>query len=214
MFSCRQSRSTFDTTETNREIGPVIIDFNAIQTKVNLKYDTLQKAIVQQFGTRLGEDISDFFTNVSKARTELEQQSLEIATTAEAVTFITYVQGLKRKIKAWERSVDVYRDGQKILERQRYQFPSNWLYTDNIDGEWGAFNEILKRKDGTIQTQVSNLCHIENIRFSVITNDYKSCSHTDQSDDTHFHGYEVDSIVAKNTFLNLLKNISSFNSLL
>ena len=154
MFFFRQSRSTFDTTETKREIGPVIIDFNAIQTKVNLKYDTLQKAIVQQFGTRLGEDISDFFTNVSKARTELEQQSLEIATTAEAVTFITYVQGLKRKIKAWERSVDVYRDGQKILERQRYQFPSNWLYTDNIDSEWGAFNEILKRKDGTIQTQV------------------------------------------------------------
>ena len=64
------------------------------------------------------------------------------------------MQGLKRKIKAWERSVDVYRDGQKILERQRYQFPTNWLYTDNIDGEWGAFNEILKRKDGTIQTQV------------------------------------------------------------
>ena len=65
------------------------------------------------------------------------------------------MQGLKRKIKAWERSVDVYRDGQKILERQRYQFPTNWLYTDNIDGEWGAFNEILKRKDGTIQTQVT-----------------------------------------------------------
>lgn len=66
---------------------------------------------------------------------------------------------MKRKIKAWERSVDVYRDGQKILERQRYQFPTNWLYTDNIDGEWGAFNEILKRKDGTIQTQVTILPH-------------------------------------------------------
>ena len=62
LFCCRQSRSTFDTTETKREIGPVIIDFNAIQTKVNLKYDTLQKAIVQQFGTRLGEDISDFYS--------------------------------------------------------------------------------------------------------------------------------------------------------
>lgn len=155
----KQSRTTFDTTETNREFGPIVVDFNAIQNKVNLKYDTLQKAIVQQFGTRLGEDISDFFTNVSKARTELEQQSLEVATTAEAVTFITYVQGLKRRVKAWERNVDIYRDGQKILERQRYQFPSNWLYSDNIDGEWGAFSEILKRKDGAIQTQVSTLQH-------------------------------------------------------
>ena len=92
-YSYRQTRATFDTTETRREFGPIIVDFNAIQTKVNLKYDTLQKAIVMQFGSRLGEDISDFFSQVSKARSDLEQQSLEVATTAEAVTFITYVQG-------------------------------------------------------------------------------------------------------------------------
>ena len=40
------------------------------------------------------------------------------------------------------------------MEKQRFQFPSNWLYADNVDGEWGAFNEILKRKDSSIQTQV------------------------------------------------------------
>jgi dynein heavy chain 1 len=27
---------------------------------------------------------------------------------------------------------------------------------DNIEGEWGAFNEIIKRKDSSIQTQVRN----------------------------------------------------------
>ncbi|XP_065684969.1 cytoplasmic dynein 1 heavy chain 1 isoform X1 [Hydra vulgaris] len=155
----KASRHTFDTAETFKEFGPIIIDFNAIQTKVNLKYDTLQKAVVQQFGTRLGEEISDFFVNVSKARSDLEQQSLEVASTAEAVTFITYVQGLKRKIKLWEKSVMEFREGQKILERQRYQFPTFWLYSDNVDGEWGAFNDILKRKDSAIQNQISTLQH-------------------------------------------------------
>lgn len=151
---CRMSRAHFDTTESMKEYGPIIVDFNAIQGKVNLKYDSLQKAIVQQFGGKLGDEMNDFFTNVSKARTDLEQQSLDVATTAEAVSFITYVQGLKRKMKTWEQNVDVFRDGQKLLERQRYQFPSNWLYSDNVDGEWSAFNDILKRKDGAIQTQV------------------------------------------------------------
>jgi dynein heavy chain 1 len=28
---------------------------------------------------------------------------------------------------------------------------------DNIDGEWGAFNEIIKRKNSSIQTQVATL---------------------------------------------------------
>lgn len=50
-----------------------------------------------------------------------------------------------------------YQGGQKLLERQRYQFPTNWLYVDNIDGEWGAYNEIMKRKDGAIQQQVRRI---------------------------------------------------------
>lgn len=51
----------------------------------------------------------------------------------------------------------MYKEGQRILERHRFQFPSNWMYSDNIDGEWGAFNDILKRKDSSIQTQVASL---------------------------------------------------------
>ena len=51
----------------------------------------------------------------------------------------------------------MYKEGQRILERQRFQFPATWLYSDNIEGEWGAFNDIIKRKDGSIQTQVASL---------------------------------------------------------
>ena len=48
----------------------------------------------------------------------------------------------------------MYKEGQRILERQRFAFPPSWMYVDNIEGEWGAFNDILKRKDSSIQTQV------------------------------------------------------------
>ena len=51
----------------------------------------------------------------------------------------------------------MYKEGQRILERQRFQFPSNWLYSDNVDGEWGAFNDIIRRKDSSIQSQVASL---------------------------------------------------------
>lgn len=36
----------------------------------------------------------------------------------------------------------------------RFQFPTQWLHVDNIEGEWSAFNEIMRRKDSSIQTQV------------------------------------------------------------
>lgn len=41
-----------------------------------------------------------------------------------------------------------------ILKHFRFQFPPQWLHVDNIEGEWSAFNEIMRRKDSSIQTQV------------------------------------------------------------
>lgn len=58
---------------------------------------------------------------------------------------------------AWEKQVEVYKEGQRILERQRFQFPNSWLHVENLEGEWDAFNEIIKRKDSSIQTQVASL---------------------------------------------------------
>ena len=48
----------------------------------------------------------------------------------------------------------MYKEGQRILERQRFQFPAGWRHSDNIEGEWSAFNDILRRKHDSIQTQV------------------------------------------------------------
>ena len=51
----------------------------------------------------------------------------------------------------------MFRGGEKILDRQRYQFPPAWVYVDNVEGEWGAFNEIMKRKDSAMQSQIGSL---------------------------------------------------------
>ena len=151
----KKSRTIFDTTETRKEFGPVVIDYGKVQSKVTLKYDSWHKEVLGKFGTLLGNEMAQFHTHVSKSRNELEQQSLEAGSTSDAVGLITYVQSLKRKMKAWEKQVETYKEGQRILERQRFQFPNQWLHVDNIEGEWGAFSEIIKRKDNSIQTQVS-----------------------------------------------------------
>nr|CAD7423028.1 unnamed protein product [Timema monikensis] len=122
----KKTRTTFDTSDTRREFGPVVIDYAKVQSKVSLKYDSWHKETLGKFGSLLGNDMSQFHTQVSKSRSELEQQSIEAASTSDAVTFITY-------------------------------FPNSWLHVDNIEGEWGAFNEIIKRKDSSIQTQVASL---------------------------------------------------------
>ncbi|KAG6918668.1 hypothetical protein DXG01_012485 [Tephrocybe rancida] len=79
------------------------------------------------------------------------------SSTAAAVTFITFVQDLKKKTKAWGPMIDLCANGEKTLERFRYQFPDDWLYSDQLRGEWSAYNEILKRKNDSIQEQLAGL---------------------------------------------------------
>lgn len=76
------------------------------------------------------------------------------SSTAAAVTFITFVQDLKKKTKAWGPMIELCANGEKTLERFRYQFPDDWLYSDQLRGEWSAYNEILKRKNDSIQEQL------------------------------------------------------------
>lgn len=44
---------------------------------------------------------------VFQSRSDLEQQSIETDSTSDAVTFITYVQSLKKKMKIWDKKVEV-----------------------------------------------------------------------------------------------------------
>ena len=50
--------------------------------------------------------------------------------------------------------IELCASGEKTLERFRYQFPDDWLYSDQLRGEWSAYNEILKRKSDSIQEQL------------------------------------------------------------
>lgn len=153
----RKTRSTFDTTEVSRSFGSLTIDYDQVQTKVNAKYDQWQHEILTKFASRLGTRIRDVHGEIEKARRDLEGQSLEASSTAQAVQFITIVQTCKRKVKAWGPEVETFRQGQTTLVRQRYQFPNDWVDVERVDSEWTALNELLARKAKIVQDQTDAL---------------------------------------------------------
>ena len=153
----KKARATVDNTSTRKAFGPIVVIYSMVQAKVNNKYEMWHKEIIVRFGKLLNNSMIDFHASISRSRGELENHSVEASSTAEAVGFIIFVQNLKRQLNSWDSSIDLFRSGQTILERQRYQFPSGWLYMEHLEGEWSAFSEILKRKDQAIQTQVATL---------------------------------------------------------
>jgi dynein heavy chain 1 len=50
---------------------------------------------------------------------------------------------MKRNMQPWDKKMERYKAGQKLLNTQRFQFPPEWLWIDIIENEWSAFKQIL-----------------------------------------------------------------------
>jgi dynein heavy chain 1 len=157
LHEIKRSRTTFDNTDTKKDFGPIVIRYGQVQANVNNKYDYWHKDILYNFGIRMGEAMKIFHSKISTMRIELESQSIETATTAEAVSFILKLQDIKKNLTKWEGDMDVFKAGQDLLTRQRFQFPSDWLEYDMVEGEWNAFNELINRKTTEINNEIPAL---------------------------------------------------------
>ncbi|KAL6836714.1 dynein heavy chain, N-terminal region 1 domain-containing protein [Trichoderma sp. SZMC 28015] len=149
----RKVRTTFDTQEVSRSFGHITIDYDQVQTKVNAKYDQWQQEILIKFANRLGNRMRDINAEIEKARKNLEGQSSDTSSTAAAVLFITAVQSCRRNAKLWAPEIDMFRQGQSTLVRQRYPFPNDWLHIEQIESQWEALKEILEKKSKIMEEQ-------------------------------------------------------------
>ncbi|RMZ76007.1 hypothetical protein DV738_g5168, partial [Chaetothyriales sp. CBS 135597] len=153
----RQARSTFDTSAVQKDFGNVTVDYEQVQSKITQKYDQWQYDVTSRFGALLGARMSELFTDLKRSRAELESQSLEASSTAQAVAYITTVQQAKRNLALWAPEIDIFKQGQTTLSRQRYNFPNDWLPPNQISDEWDAFTDILSRKSKLVEDQTDAL---------------------------------------------------------
>lgn len=153
----RKARSTFDTSESHRTFGNVVIDYDQVQSKVNQKYDQWQQDVLQRFASRLNERMREVYADLERSRRDLEGQSLESSSTAQAVSLITSVQQCKRKVLAWEPEIDTFKKGETTLDRNRYIMPQDWLFVGTVTHEWDILNDILTRKLKIVEEQADAL---------------------------------------------------------
>jgi dynein heavy chain 1 len=150
LIDVRKSRDVFDTSRSIKEFDYLTIDYGHVQTKVNAQYDQWQRELINKFSNILHQRYTEFLENVKKVRNGLEKTIFgkEIADLLNAVLF---VYECNENSKEWSTLLPIFHEGQRILERQRFVFPSSWIFFDQIKGEWSAFGEILNRKFHSLQ---------------------------------------------------------------
>jgi dynein heavy chain 1 len=148
-----KNRSTFDTSDVAKEFGHLTVKYEQVQNKVNSRFDQWQQEILVKFAGLLGGRMNLLYSEIAEARKDLEGQALEASSTQQAVTFITTVQTCRRRAKAWATDVELFRQGETTLRRQRRLPQKDWLSMEQIDNEWAALTQVLERKTRIVEEQ-------------------------------------------------------------
>lgn len=147
----KDGRTTFDNSDTEQFFGSIRVNYRTVQNKINNKYDQWHKEILNQFGKTLKDSIEDFNSTLEQARAKLER--INFSSGADIVVGISDLQFAKRNLRQWNESLTHFKEGEKLLNRQRYHFPDNWMYFDQLEGRWIVFKQIYTQKTADFDKQ-------------------------------------------------------------
>ncbi|KAK9454647.1 dynein heavy chain, N-terminal region 1-domain-containing protein [Dipodascopsis uninucleata] len=153
----RQVRNTFDTRESSKDFGTLIIEYEQIQARINAKYDSWQHDLFSHFAELLSSRMKELFAELERFRSNFEARTLDMSSTKRAISFIILVQEANSKSDSWAENIQLFRNGQIVLTRSRFQFPSDWMFVDQLDLEWSSLKDLLSKRNSAVNEQIDNL---------------------------------------------------------
>lgn len=97
-----------------------------------------------------------FFNNLQNSKAKLEKIDFKNVT-ADIVDMVNEYQTIKKKYMEWAKEVEKFDSSNKLLERQRYKYPSDWLELEKIMIEWSNLKQIYTRKTSQLDSEMGRL---------------------------------------------------------
>jgi dynein heavy chain 1 len=154
LIEASQARTTLDASASLAEFGPVTVKYGKVQSQINLKYDSWQKELQASFASILAQCITESHEKISRAKTKLEETTLDSASTENIVLGVTFIQEVKQKVAVWSKEIEALSSSEKLLKRQRFVFHSEWTETSVVKGLNDSLLQILERRTRTMEQQV------------------------------------------------------------
>lgn len=149
------ARTNLDSVATIAHFGPISVQYNKVQSQINLKYDSWQKELQSSFASILAQHISQTHQRITDAKTKLEQVSLDSSSnTGDIVLGVTFIQEMKQKLAPWSKEVQKLVDSELTLKRQRHLFRSDWVESSVVQGQYENLGQILDKRNRAMDQQV------------------------------------------------------------
>jgi dynein heavy chain 1, cytosolic len=147
--------------DERKRFGPIIVDYSTAQIKVIRKFESYHHELVNSFGKRLFELISqilkelrhqiemlegqeDWSKILSSSMEESTYDADEMSMLSKVNKFVLQLREAKKKKEEWSHTIPDLESSEKILQKHYYTFPSNWLWVAGVINEYEKFSQILK----------------------------------------------------------------------
>lgn len=145
-------KSMIDNTDGTRQFGNTTVYYKQVQSKVKLRYTSLQQETVTFFGTMLHNSARGLYKTVSDSRYKIETFSQEaLHNLSEIINLLTTVKSFRSNINCWNIKLNQIRSGEVILQRNKYVFPNDWLTAENLDAQWDSLQVALSDKENMVK---------------------------------------------------------------
>lgn len=160
------ARKELDMENTERCIGCVHINLEQIQSSISVRYESLHKDLLNTFGSIILSSSQQFVAQLKEARNLLEKLTVSGAT-HEAINLILVSRDVSTNLPLWKTQKESLLSCQYLLEEQGFAFPSEWVYSQQIENDWGGLEQILTRRLDSIKSSQ------EQLKKNVIAEDNK-----------------------------------------
>ena len=143
----------FEAADQDIYFGPIVVDYSKVQSKVKGKYDQWHRELLNLFGEKVSETMTEFFHSVNQGRERLEA----VDGNGDLTLVCMAVLKVKTSAEKWQNQFEELQKAQKLLVKQRYQFPEDWMHIEQIEGEWESFEQILARRNRILEHELPKL---------------------------------------------------------
>ena len=119
MLELKRSQGKFNTDETEKIIGSIVVDFSSVKKKVRSKYNAWHREVMDKFAEITNEGMKQFNSLVNEARTNLESNSLENEG-KDIISFITEINKFTENEATWKLEMNKFKNSKQILDNQKY----------------------------------------------------------------------------------------------
>lgn len=147
----KKARSAIDTAGEEKTFGPIVVNHRQVQNKINIKYDSWQRESQSRFSVILIHNIREKQAELVNIKTRLETLTLE-GSTKEAISAVEFISKVKGQVPDLEEQLNELKSSEKVLQSQRFTFPSDWVPVSNILGIFGDMMSILERRTNTMNS--------------------------------------------------------------